>query len=164
MFWKTMPICVERTARRSARAELVDVAAADEDLAGGRLDQPVEVADQRRLAGAAQAHDAEDLARPHREGDVGHADDAAVALADLVLARAAPGGGERGGFVGAEDLPEMPAVDGGVGHGLGLLPAWRPRPPYWAALASAIHSSHSVWCAAIQSVACFLIASSEFSP
>src|SRR3546814_9931224 len=38
------------------------VAALEEDLAGGRLDQPRQAAHQGRLAGAAESHDDEDLA------------------------------------------------------------------------------------------------------
>ena len=45
-----------------ALAEPGDVAAFDADFSGIRLLQPVEAADQRRLAGAAAADDAEDLA------------------------------------------------------------------------------------------------------
>jgi len=58
-----------------------------------------------------------EFAGAHGEGDVRHADDAAEALADLVLADVVARRGERGGLLGAEDLPEMPAVDRGVGHG-----------------------------------------------
>ena len=163
MFWNTMPIRVERTARRWPRRACrcsrapMKISPAVGSISRLRWRTSVDLPEPLRPM-------TQKISPGRTVRDVGHADDTAVAFADLVLARAAFGGGECGGFVGAEDLPEMPAVDGGVGHGLGLLPAWRPRPPYWAALASAIHSSHSVWCAAIQSVACFWIASSEFSP
>src|SRR3546814_13174975 len=54
------------------------VAALEEDLPGGRLDQPRQAAHQGRLPGAAESHDYEDLAvadlprarapRPHQTG------------------------------------------------------------------------------------------------
>ena len=64
MFWNTMPIFVGAQRPQLRGAELVDVARRRSDLARGRLDQPVDVAHQRRLAGPRQPHDAEDLARP----------------------------------------------------------------------------------------------------
>ena len=51
-----------------------DVLAVEEDLAQGRLDQPGEAADERRLAAARQAHDDEDLARADVERDVADGD------------------------------------------------------------------------------------------
>ena len=57
--------------RRSSRSRswlgLADVLAVEEDLAGGRLDEPGHAADERRLAAARQAHDDEDLAGPDVE-------------------------------------------------------------------------------------------------
>ena len=69
--WKTIAILLaaealeladrERRARRRRRSTIAPV---------GRIDQPVEMADQRRLAGAGQAHDDEDLAALDRDRDV----------------------------------------------------------------------------------------------
>ena len=47
--------------------ELEQVDAVEHDLAAGRLDQPVDAADQRRLAGAARADDGEEVIGPERE-------------------------------------------------------------------------------------------------
>ena len=52
-----------------ALAKPADLAAFDEDFAGIRPLQPVEAADQRRLAGAAAADDAEDFALAHAQRD-----------------------------------------------------------------------------------------------
>ena len=54
-----------RSGCSSRSREPADVAAFDEDLAGIGPLQTVEAADQRRLAGAAAADDAEDLALAH---------------------------------------------------------------------------------------------------
>ena len=65
---------------RMARCDLrPDVLALDEDAAGGRLDQPVDVPDEGGFAAAGQAHDAEDLAWLDGEADVMDANDAVEA-------------------------------------------------------------------------------------
>src|SRR3546814_7952398 len=48
-------------------AQFRDVPAVEENLPAGRLDQPVEHADQGRLARSGQAHDHKDLALPNGE-------------------------------------------------------------------------------------------------
>ena len=60
-----------------------DVLARDLDRAGGRLDQPDQRADERRLAGAGEAHDDEHLARPDLDRDVADGGDAAGLRAQL---------------------------------------------------------------------------------
>ena len=67
-----MLIFLARTARSSRSAERGEVLAVEEDASGGRLQQPVEHAQQRGLAGAGQTHDDEDLARFDGEGGVDH--------------------------------------------------------------------------------------------
>jgi hypothetical protein len=62
---------------QAPRIELDDVGAVDDDLARGRLDEPVEVPHERRLAGTGEAHDHEDLAGPDIEAHVVQADVAA---------------------------------------------------------------------------------------
>ena len=57
------------------------VLAGDLDLAGGRLDQSDQRADERRLAGAGEAHDDEDLVLPDLEGDVADGGDALMLVA-----------------------------------------------------------------------------------
>jgi hypothetical protein len=58
-------------------------------VARGRRDQPVEAAQQRRLPGAGQPHDDEELAGLEGERHVVHADHVAGLRADLVLRAAA---------------------------------------------------------------------------
>ena len=70
-------------------AHLVDVAPLDIDRALRRLDEAVDMADEGRLAGSRQAHDAEYLAPRHREGGIAHADDTVEPLADVLLREAA---------------------------------------------------------------------------
>ena len=60
--WNTMPIWCRRSSISSRSEAASRFAAVEEDLAGGRLDQPRQAAHQRRLAGAGEAHDDEDLA------------------------------------------------------------------------------------------------------
>src|SRR5207247_5402233 len=66
-----------------APAERHDVLAVDLDLAGARLDQPDERADEGRFAGAGEPHDDEDLAGPDLERDVPDSRDAVVLRAQL---------------------------------------------------------------------------------
>jgi hypothetical protein len=54
--------------------ELKDVLAFEQDLARGRLDQPVEVPNQRRFAGPGKTHHDEARAGLDGERDVPHAD------------------------------------------------------------------------------------------
>jgi hypothetical protein len=97
------------------RAERHHVGALDHDLAGGGLQQPVEVAHQGGLAAARQAHDAEDLTAVHTEADIGHANNGVVAGQHFGLAQ--PFGldrGQRSGCVVAEDLPDIGNLDNHV--------------------------------------------------
>ena len=65
-------------------AELDDVLAAEQDLARGRLDQAVDAADQRRLAGAGRADDRGQAAACDLERDVAqHRLAGAVLLAQI---------------------------------------------------------------------------------
>jgi len=93
-----------------ARAHLGDVDLAvvglQPHVAGGGRDQAVDAAQQRRLAGARQPHDDEELARTQPEGDVLHADHVARAAKDLVLAETLPLQFERLVGVGTEHLVE----------------------------------------------------------
>ena len=80
-------------------------------LPAARLDQPVQHADQRRLAAARQAHDAEDLAAANLERRVGDADDAAELLQHLASCRGRARRSPSSRRVRvAEDLPDRPAV------------------------------------------------------
>ncbi len=97
---------------------LGDVLALDEHLTGGRLDQPGQAAHQRRLAGAGQTHDDEDLAGRHLERHVLDADDTAGLLLQLRARQLRVGCPED--LVGtlAEDLPEVAHGECGIGAGL----------------------------------------------
>ena len=86
------------------------VAALEDDLAGGGLHQPRQAAHQRGFAGAREAHDDEDLAGGDLDADIAHGADQ-------------PGGGQRlvigMGLVAqqllgamAEDLPQAAAAEG----------------------------------------------------
>ena len=92
-----------------------DILAVDQDAAGGRLEQPVDMADERGLAAAGQAHDAEDFAARDRQGDVGDPDDAVEPFQHLGF-RDSFGlhGVERLAGPGAENLPDALDLDGAV--------------------------------------------------
>jgi hypothetical protein len=87
---------------------------------GGRLDQPVQQAHQRRLARARQAHDHEDLAGLDLEGGIEHADRLARLREDFLLRKTLAD--EFEGFVGriAEHLEDM-VDENSFGHMPGLL-------------------------------------------
>ena len=70
-------------AQLPASAASITSAAADGDLAGGRLDQPDQRPDERGLARPGQAHDHEHLAGLDLERDVADRDDAARLLPQL---------------------------------------------------------------------------------
>ena len=61
----------------AVRRPAQDAAALEQDVAGARRVEPAEAVEQRRLAGAVRADQAEDLALPHVERDVVERDDAA---------------------------------------------------------------------------------------
>ena len=67
---------------------LQHIDAVNEHFAGGRVDQPVDVADERRLAGARQAHDHLDATGRHVDVDVLQAEHMAVLLVQFGLAHA----------------------------------------------------------------------------
>ena len=72
------------------RVELQHILAVHQDASVGRLDQPVDVPDQGRLARAGQAHDDEDLAFPDVEADIADADGVAGLLEQFLLAGSGP--------------------------------------------------------------------------
>ena len=93
-------------------AHRADILALNQDLSGGGLYEPVDVADEGGLAGAGKPHNAKDFAALHDKGGVADADDAAVFLPRLVLADFT-GAGEfqdLGGLV-AENLPQIAAFN-----------------------------------------------------
>ena len=98
-----------------AVGDLAEIPALEAHLAGGRLDQPREAADQRRLARAGQPHDHEDLARADREARVDHRRHEAGG-GELVRLRRRRTPGEEGLRAGAEELPEVAAGDLGLGR------------------------------------------------
>ena len=91
-------------------APRVDIAATslavESDPARGRLDEPGQAAHQRRLAGAGQAHDDEDLARRDVERDVLDRGDAAGPLQHFGRGRSASGVPMIDPRLRAEDLPQ----------------------------------------------------------
>ncbi len=94
-------------------AERAEVATVDGDAARGRLDEPVQQPDQRRLARAGQAHDHEQLAVGDVEGHVVHGEGRAGAALDLRPAETLAGqpDGLVGGGAVAEDLGQVPYLD-----------------------------------------------------
>ena len=108
--------------------EAQHVLAEQGDGAGGRLDQTVDVAYQGRLAAPRQAHDAEDLAAPHVEGDVRDADHGIETLEDLRLAEVVAANlvHDLLGPV-AEDLPHAFEHDCGSVHGVSCSPPQEMR-------------------------------------
>ena len=87
--------CAGAAARSSSLVGGGDVAAVDLDAARGRLDQPDQRADERRLAGAGEAHHDEHLAGPDVERDVADGGDAAVLLAQLGTGEVGVGGADH---------------------------------------------------------------------
>jgi len=83
------------------------VLAIEQDLARGRLDQPVEVADERRFARARQPHDDRDLAVLHVDIDVLQAQHVAVVFPEVRLAHAVAHMLQRALRVRPEDLVKI---------------------------------------------------------
>jgi hypothetical protein len=82
---------VERPRRRGAAGGRGLVRVADHlDRPGGSADEPRQDAQQRRLAAAARADDAEELARPDVEVERGERVDAAAAHEEVLLDTAQP--------------------------------------------------------------------------
>ncbi|MNV97205.1 hypothetical protein D3C71_1922980 [compost metagenome] len=79
-------VTAEFPQRRSAHA--ANVLAVVENLTGSRVDQPVDVADQRRLAGTGKPHDHGDLAARHGDVDVVEAKHMVVFVVQLDLVHA----------------------------------------------------------------------------
>ena len=94
-----------------------DVAAVDLDATRGRLDQPDQRADERRLAGAREAHHDEDLAGIDVERDVPHRGDAARLRAQLGAGQVGVGRADHLARVLAEDLPDPLRLDQRRGGG-----------------------------------------------
>ena len=110
-------------ARRGGRVE-----AAQPDRAGLRREQPGHQADERRLAGAVGAEQADELALAGREGDAVHRGARAVAEADLAQVddRIGPGGHRARGLAAASGR----AAARGSRHASGLAaggPAEQPQ-------------------------------------
>ncbi len=102
------------------------VFAVDDDLARRRVDQAVEVPDQRGLAGPRQAHDDGDLALVHVDVDVLQSEDVAVFLQQFRLAHACAHMLQRCSRVVAKDLVEaadrdLDVVSGLVAHDRSLV-------------------------------------------
>ena len=93
------------------RARRRHVLLGDPDRPRGRLDQPDQRPDERRLARAGEAHDDEHLAAPDVEGDVAHRRDAAGLLAKLRPAELGVRCAEDAVRLGAEDLPDARGRD-----------------------------------------------------
>ena len=108
-----MLIFAERTARSSRVAQRGEVLAVEAHASGGGLQQSVEHAQQRGLAGSGQAHDDEDLARLDVERRVDHGQGRAGAPLDLGAADTLVGERQCGGHLGAgaEDLRQPAAPD-----------------------------------------------------
>ena len=87
------------------------VVACDLDLPGGRLDEPDQRADERRLARAREPHDDEHLALPDLERDVPDRDDVARLLAKLGPRQECVLGADEPLGVGSEDLPDARRAD-----------------------------------------------------
>jgi hypothetical protein len=105
-----------------------DVPAGDQNAAGSRLDQPDQRAGERRLPGAGEAHDDEDLAGPDLDRHVADRDDAARLGSELGARELGVGGAHDPVGVPSEDLPDsfgvderlagaIDAVAGPLGHG-----------------------------------------------
>src|SRR6056297_1735423 len=84
-----------------------NILAIEQDLPRRRLDQPVDVADQRRLARARQAHDHRDIAAAHVDIDVLKAQHVAMLLHQVRLAHPGAHMFERALRVRDEDLVEI---------------------------------------------------------
>ncbi len=89
------------------RRHLHHIHAIHQHLTGGRIDQPVDVADQCGLAGTRQAHD--DLNAAGRNGDVDIAkpEHMAILLVQLLLRQTVAHGLHMGRRVGTENLVEI---------------------------------------------------------
>ncbi|MNY34397.1 hypothetical protein D3C86_1687340 [compost metagenome] len=93
------------------RLEGENIVVSDENLAARRLDKTVDVAHQRRLAGAGEAHDHENAAARYIEADIVEADAASRLRQDFALFRALLRHGERSLPVAAEDLGHVADMD-----------------------------------------------------
>ena len=105
---------MENLCRRSSRSRSgvrrEDVLALEDELAGGRLDQPGQAAHQGRLAGAGQAHDDEDLAGGDVEAHVADGGRAAGAVDQLAPRQGRQLRGRAGTCcLGPEHLPQVAA-------------------------------------------------------
>ena len=98
-------------------ARLQDVLAVDQDLAGGRLMDPVDHADEGRLAGAGEPHDHEDLAQGDVERHVPNRGDASGLLQELLAREQRIRGADDALGLRSVHLPDVAARNGGVAHG-----------------------------------------------
>ena len=111
--WKTMLIFCRRSSRSRSSFAAEHVLAVDQDLAGGRIVEPVDHPDERGLAGARQPHDDEHLAGRDVERDVAHGRDA-PGLLEQRSARGSVGVGRSDDALGLRpvDLPDVAARNG----------------------------------------------------
>ena len=120
-----MPIFSRAESAELVSVLLCDILAVHQDPTRRRLDEPVNVAHQRRFPAARQAHDAEDLAGFDRKRDVGDTDHTIEALEDgLLVEPLTRDGVERRSWIGAVDLPYVGADDLAVSLGMARRAAW----------------------------------------
>ena len=112
-----------------ALMSLLDSVITANSLAGARLDQTIEQADQGRLSGARQAHDDEDLAFTDLEAGIDDAERLPGALEDGVLVDALADERQCPFRLVAEHLVEIPDIRSWRHREWCLVPAGRSEAP-----------------------------------
>ena len=125
--WNTIARRSRRRPRSAVGSQRADLLLADEDPARGGLDQAVDVPHQRRLAGAGQAHDDEDLARVHVQRHVLQREHMAARMQRRLVQALAPQR-QAGLRVGAEDRRQLADADQRHAGGRLSAAAAGPRP------------------------------------
>lgn len=97
-----------------------DVHPVHDDPSAGRFHQPVHAAQERRLAGAGQAHQDKDLALLDVERDVAQSDDGTAGGSDVALLLSLSDQIERRGRVRAEYLADTFKIDPAHGESLSI--------------------------------------------